>query len=295
MSDLTDLELFEAFATYQQGRAFSPKTIKRRWTSLRSLAAFVAPLSVRDATPEDLDVWLSRLGAPKTRHAYRSDVQVFFKWAVKRRMLEDNPAAATDSVKLPRSLPRPVPAPVLDEAIRTGSGKVQLALLLGALAGLRAAEIAALDATHDVDLDNGVLWVRDGKGSKDRRVPIHPLLAEHLAGRHGPLFPGNGGNAHMTAGSMSAMLGRTLTAAGRRLGSDRRYTGHMTRHFFGTEAGRASNGNLVLIGQLMGHESAKTTQGYVGWDPAEGAQVVAAIGQFGRPEDELAERRKRLA
>jgi integrase len=291
---VTDAELFEVYSTYQQGRAFSPKTIKRRATSLRSLAAFVAPLSVRDASPEDLDVWLSRLGAPRTRHAYRSDVTVFFAWAVKRHLLEHNPAASTDSVRLPKSLPKPVPTTVLEEALRTGSGRAQLALLLGAYGGLRAGEIAVLDATHDVDLDNGVMWVRDGKGAKDRRVPVHPRLAEHLAGRHGPLFPGHRG-AHVTAGTMAAFLGRTLTSAGQRLGTDRRYTSHQLRHYFGTEAARTSNGNMVLVGKLMGHESAKTTQGYVGWDPTEGAQVVSAIGRGERPGDELAERRRRLA
>jgi hypothetical protein len=47
---VTDAELFDAFTTYQQGRALSPRTVKRRATSLRGLAGFVAPWSVREAT-----------------------------------------------------------------------------------------------------------------------------------------------------------------------------------------------------------------------------------------------------
>jgi integrase len=288
VSDLSDVELFDAFTTYQQGRAFSPRTVKRRATSLRSLAGFMAPLSVREASPEDLDVWLSRLGAPKTRHAYRSDVSVFFRWAVKRRLLEHDPVALTDSIRLPKALPRPVPPAVLDEALRTGSGRVQLALLLGALAGLRAGEIAALDASDvQLDADPPILIVRDGKGAKDRIVPVHPMLARHLDGRHGLLFPGLAGG-HVTAGTMSALLARVLTRAG---GGSRRYSAHMLRHFFGTEAARWSGGNVVLVGKLLGHESPTTTMGYIGWSPTEGAAVVSKINPPGAEEDELARRR----
>src|SRR5258708_2400663 len=63
--------------------------------------------------------------------------------------------------------------------------------------GLRASE-ARLLRFGDVDLDAGVLTIRDGKGGKDRQVPLSAPLREPLAGHHArparpprarPLFP----------------------------------------------------------------------------------------------------------
>ncbi|MBX0328592.1 tyrosine-type recombinase/integrase [Oscillochloris sp. ZM17-4] len=52
-------------------------------------------------------------------------------------------------------------------------------MLLMLFAGLRISEAAAL-RWREVDLDAGVLLVIDGKGGKDRAVPIHPKLRAEL-------------------------------------------------------------------------------------------------------------------
>lgn len=67
--------------------------------------------------------------------------------------------------------------------------------------GLRASE-ARLLRVDDVDLDAGVLQIRDAKGSKDRQLPIHGSLRDRLAGYHAQIagrfggdwfFPGTAG------------------------------------------------------------------------------------------------------
>jgi site-specific recombinase XerD len=45
---------------------------------------------------------------------------------------------------------------------------------------------------------------------------------------------------------------------------------------------RQSNGNLVVVAQLMGHESVTTTQRYVGWTP-DAAAVID--GMYGTGDD----------
>ena len=47
--------------------------------------------------------------------------------------------------------------------------------------GLRASE-ARLLRFGDIDVDAGVLTIRDGKGGKDRQVPVSAGLRERLAG-----------------------------------------------------------------------------------------------------------------
>lgn len=86
--------------------------------------------------------------------------------------------------------------------------------------GLRASE-ARLLAFGDVDLEAGVLTIRDGKGDKDRQVPVSAPLRERLAdyydqvaGRTGAhwLFPGTTGRP-LTIGNIDKNFRRFLWQA----------------------------------------------------------------------------------
>ncbi len=129
--------------------------------------------------------------------------------------------------------------------------------------------------------------MRGGKGGKDRVVPVHPTLLPFLRGYSGWLFGSAHGRGHVEPKSLAWQVSRTLSKAG-----GQRYTTHQLRHFFGTEAARWSGGNVVLVAALMGHANTNTTMGYIGWSPAEGAEVVGKI-TAGPAGDELAERRRR--
>ncbi len=52
--------------------------------------------------------------------------------------------------------------------------------------GLRCSE-ARLLRVEDVDINTGVLQVRDAKGGKDRQLPVSEPLRERLAGYHAKL------------------------------------------------------------------------------------------------------------
>lgn len=287
--ELSDAELFEGFTTYQQARAFSPNTLRRRRLAFGRFAKFIAPSPVLSATPVDIDEWMSKLQSPRTRHAYRSDLKVFYRWAVRRGFIETNPVEQTDPVRVPRALPKPAPAEVIAEAFRCAPGDVQLAILLGALAGLRASEIASLDmADVHLDVELPVLIVRAGKGGKDRVVPIHPTLLPRLRGQSGWLFKSPHGG-HVLGSTLARRVSEALSRA-----AGVTVTTHQLRHHFGTEAARWSGGNVVLVASLMGHSSTDTTMGYIGWAPTEAAEVVSKIVASG-DDDELARRRQHHA
>ncbi len=73
--------------------------------------------------------------------------------------------------------------------------------------GLRASE-ARLLRFGDVDLDAGVLAIRDGKGGKDRQVPVSAPLRDRLADYHGRVAGRTGGDWFFAGTS-----GRPLTLA----------------------------------------------------------------------------------
>lgn len=291
---MTDQELFDAFDEYQKGRSLSDKTRARRRVALRQFTRFMTPRSVTAAKPRDVDQWLARLTTAGTRRAYYTDLANFFRWAQRRELIDNNPMLQTDPPRPPRHLPKPAREEQIATALAMTDGRTQLMILLGALAGLRVSEIAAL-STEDIFLDREppILLVRDGKGGKDRVVPAHPRLVERLRGvSYGWLFPSRECNTeHLRAQTVGVMVGDALTAAG---DGGKRTTAHTLRHYFGSEAARWAKGNVILVGGLMGHGSTDTTMGYIAYQPTEGAEVVARIGGGGRADvpDELAVARR---
>jgi len=271
MTDVEDMgalnDEVRAFRRYQQVRSLSPKTIRRRGVTLKQFAAWITPLPLLEATADLIDEWLGTFTSPATKRAYRSDLMAFYTWAAKRDMCT-NPVLRTDSVKVPKPLPRPVPAAFLDAVLAAATPDVRLMIALAAYAGLRRAEIAALDA-GDVDLvsEAPTLAVRAGKGNKDRIVPLHPELVTLLrraAPKHGPIV-----------GVTEGTVGQKIAAHLRSLGIEA--TAHKLRHTFGTELARATEGNVILIATLMGHSDIATSMGYIGWAGGPSADAVAAM------------------
>lgn len=248
-------ELIELFCAYMAGRSFSPHTIKRRTSSLSSFARFIAPMRLEDVESDNVEEWTATLGAARTRHAYRSDLSAFYAWAVKRKVVAVNPVDGTDPIRVPKGLPHPVPPNAVPTIIAaTDDPTLRLALMLAAYAGLRRAEICAL-TTDDYQLHpTPMLVVRNGKGGKDRQVPLHPALAAALGRRtvQGRLVPWT-----------PDKLGRVARAHIHACGYD--YSLHACRHTFATELARVTKGNVIVISKALGHEKADTSMQYIGW------------------------------
>jgi integrase/recombinase XerD len=162
-------------------------------------------------------------------------------------------------------------------------------MLLGALAGLRCSEVARLH-TDEIRLDGipPVLVVRAGTGGKDRVVPLHPELQARLraipAGA-GWLFPSpTGFDRPVRPDAIAERVSNAFARVGVTA------TSHQLRHFFGTAAAAAADGNVLLVARLMGHQNPNTTMGYISFSDAGAADVVNRIANPA-PTDELARRR----
>lgn len=248
----------EAFTRHQEFRRFSPATTKRRRASLTSLARFIAPLTLLspEVTTELLEDWLNQFAAARTRRAYASDARTFFAWARKRTLVDHDPAAELDSIRVPKTEPRPLDPALVVHAIETApTWRIMAAIALGAFAGLRRSEVAAL-RVDDIRMFTRPpsIVVRQGKGAKDRVVPIVPLLADVLA--LGAPTTGR------LLGVSSQVIAHDTCRHLAHLGCNATF--HQLRHTFGTEAARVLGGNVVLVGKLMGHTTADTTLGYIG-------------------------------
>lgn len=154
---------------------------------------------IAGVTVEQIDDWLRNLpGSPKSRANYRANVGVLFSYAVKRRMLDFNPVVHTARPKLPDNPPEIFTVTdlrALLEAAQRSEPSVVPMLAIGALAGLRDAEIKRLDWS-EVDWVRGHIEVKASKAKSARRriVPIQPNLAAWLSpytGMKGCVAPTN--------------------------------------------------------------------------------------------------------
>lgn len=136
-------------------------------------------------------------------------------------------------------------------------------LLLGYSAGLRVSEIANL-AVADIDSDRMIIHVRQGKGRKDRIVPLSPVLLmiarEHwlIERPRTFLFPGQDPKRQIS----TATIAKVVRNAGKAARIKKTVTTHTLRHTFATHHLEAGT-DLRTLQLLMGHTSLKTTSLYL--------------------------------
>jgi integrase/recombinase XerD len=139
--------------------------------------------------------------------------------------------------------------------------RVMLAILYGA--GLRVSEVARLKVA-DIDSGRNVLWVRLGKGRKDRQALLPPKLRELLrcywrSQRPAEwLFPGARRGQPISVKTIFTACRKAARAAG----IAKSIHPHLFRHAFATHLLEAGV-NLCTIQALLGHANLTTTARYL--------------------------------
>lgn len=224
------------------------------------------------ACTDELYEWIWAPGhGPATRGLYRSIIGGFFGWATAgdRPWIDYDPARNLPRPRRPRGLPKPVRTEVLTAILANSREPHRVRFLLAAYAGLRCVEIAGLDRAHVTEEH---VRVRKGKGGKERYVPTHPVLWRAVAELpRGPVAVDHDGVTRLTASQVVHRGNHHLRHV---LGVDASM--HKLRHWFGTEAYRASR-DVMAVRDLMGHSDVATTQVYVQVADGQREKAVAAL------------------
>jgi site-specific recombinase XerD len=284
---------------YVRGR--SPNTIRAYGEDARMFVAFCERLDcpyAEQVTHHVIEGFTGALrvglGQKETSIARRRHALVsLFVYLEREGVVPKNPAKLAMGMKVP---PRP-PANYMtkterDKVLTVLSGRdsrrgrrnyAMFSLMF--LSGLRVSEVCQLKVT-DVDLEAQSLYIRAGKGNKDRRVPMpgkltrilrgwitttrsrcvgadSPWLFLHMQRHHQhdgqPLNPK--AIYHQVRNQIVPILGRKVTP-------------HSFRHSYGTHIWEES-GDLRLTQHLMGRASANTTAIYTHVTPRKEREKLA--------------------
>lgn len=248
--------LLAGFRVHGVAAGHSARTIDAREGTIRRLGASI---DLIECDAEQLVAWLASLGLAKSSRAtYRAHLRAFFGWLRRTDRRPDNPALDLPSAKAPRGVPRPVSptgvAAILAACSDPRAAMTRAYVLLAAYEGMRVHEIAKVRGEDFLD---GEVAIR-GKGGVSSTVPMHPLVAALVESmpRSGYWFPSSSETGHVSRVSVSLAIGRAMKRAGIA------GTPHGLRHHFGTQALRASGGDLRATQRVLRHASPATTAIY---------------------------------
>jgi integrase/recombinase XerD len=164
-----------------------------------------------------------------------------------------------------RKLPRFLTTVEMEEIFRLSTKNPRDNMIIACLfyLGLRNSEMRKL-LIEDVDILNGNIKIVQGKGQKDRYVPIPDFLVERIKffisdRRDGPLFVGRN-----KVGLISGRHIRRIVKEYAKLANVRKYEEihpHTLRHSYATLIKNQGH-DLVDIQRLLGHKNIKTTTIY---------------------------------
>lgn len=272
-----DNDLIEQHLRELRRRNLAAGSVYKRGRVAVRFSEWMAPQSMLDATPSDVDDFLdgcsqrrSRPIGARTRYDWCSHLHMIFEWAIRHGHTDNDPTALVVRPKTDRLLPRPIADVDLAVALAAADTTMRAWLLLGALAGLRVSEIAGLNRSDIVEGD--MLLRIFGKGRKERFVPLHPAVLAALRGcglpKSGPVFVRD--EQPYAPGRVSRVISEYFA----RVGVDA--TAHQLRHWFATKTYRGCR-DIRTVQELLGHASPTTTAIYTAASRADAHAAVAAL------------------
>ena len=276
------------FGQWQLEKNYSAKTVEGRETSL---GFFISWCQTRGLTrPQEITkpileryqrhLFLRRKadGNPlsaRTQIAFTTPVRAWFKWLARQNYILYNPASELELPRVEKRLPRhilnvkEVEAVLAVPDLSTDLGIRDRAILETLYStGIRRMELVGLKL-HDVDAERGTIMVRQGKGKKDRMIPIGIRALGWIAKYRDDVRPSfatgaDDGTLFLTTlgepfapNRLTQMVRETIDASG----TPKRGSCHLFRHTMATLM--LENGaDIRFIQAMLGHAELSTTQIY---------------------------------
>lgn len=257
-------------------KGLAPRTLQRFHYSVLFLKKFLGVTKIEEITPRKVQEFFyygrsERHWSAQGFLHYHKSINMFFKWCVKNGYMPVNPIDDIEIPRLEKKLPEKLTKqesmrileyvynyPWESSFVRCRNYAIFSMFIF---AGLRKQELLNLKMM-DVDIENLVIFIRQGKGSKDRTIPMSYTLAQNLRKYTNEreklrktcpeFFTSAVNNGGFNDIGIRRLLKKMSDETGYRIAA------HKLRHTFATlmmEGGC----DIYSLSRMMGHTDIKTT------------------------------------
>lgn len=268
-------EVVDRFLKYQESIDRSSETIKGYRKELRYFGNFLNELysrekNIDEITLEDIEAYMYRMKdqgkMDSTRNRVIYILRSLYNYACKRDLCMKNLPSDIEPIKI-KQKERTF---LQEEEVRLLFNNIHNPMLKAAIqtlyyTGTRVSELTNLEL-ENLDMDNRLIYVVEGKGNKDRTIPIneklYKVLDEYLKFIR-PDIDSERLFCTKRSGKLSPQyINRTLHQAGKESGIRKRISAHILRHSFASNLIKY-NVPLPHLQKLLGHADLRVTSIYI--------------------------------
>jgi len=245
-----------------RSRKYSPKTI-RSYIYYNSFLCRTLQKTPEEMRPDDITQFLAIIEKDREYSASSlnlaiSAIKFFYSNVMKKEDISE-PRRPRHDKRFPMVLSKEEIQKIL---VLEKNPKHRLLLMLVYSSGLRVSEVVALKREH-IDLSRKVIYIKRGKGRKDRCTLLSEKAARFLNeyyafyGIQTWLFPGQPATRPLTIRSAQHIFDNAV----RRAAIPKKLSIHSLRHTFATHL-LESGTDIRYIQSLLGHATLRTTERY---------------------------------
>ena len=267
----------------QFAQRYRPRSVEIKSLTLRQLAEYLDDHDIQSWTQCDQAclqkyiIYRHKNGLSLTSlKTHLASIRVFFDFLESKEIIASNPARLVKTPKVQQTLPKVIAVDAIQELLdQTPDPNQPLEIRDLAIcelfysSGLRLSELTALDIKH-ISLNANEIRIIDGKGGKDRIVPIGNKAKDALQNwlnlraqwipKTDALFITQQGN-RLT----SRQISNRVKHIADKLGKGLKINPHMFRHSMATHVLESSQ-DIRSVQELLGHADISTTQVYTHLD-----------------------------
>jgi site-specific recombinase XerD len=278
MLPMTTTQSVHLFLRALQGQNYSPKTLRAYGDDLAQFLAWVEKNRVDWDIPTrfsrgDIEGFMQYLAAQHmtgvTRVRKLAAIRKFFAFLEENSILAANPAHTVKGARREEKEPNILYKEQYKALLYEASNNIRDYAIIQTFlqTGIRLGELANV-RVDDLDLEHRILTVRQGKGKKDRQIPLVEdavkALRNYLRYRNTELivddeilFLAKNGTS-LNVSTVKYTVAKYVKKAGIR----KKVSVHTLRHTFGAHKAD-KNMSLATLQELMGHKKKETTLKYI--------------------------------
>jgi site-specific recombinase XerD len=278
MKDITTTQSRELFLRALQGQNYSPKTLRAYGDDLSQFLEWIKKNRVDFDVPTrfsrgDIEGFMQYLAAKRmtgvTRVRKLAAIRKFFAFLEENSILAANPAHTVKGARREEKEPNILYKEQYKALLYEASDNIRDYAIIQTFlqTGIRLGELANL-RVEDVDVEHRNLTVRQGKGKKDRQIPlvddVVKALRNYLRYRNTELivddkilFLAKNGTS-LNVSTVKYTVAKYVKKAGIR----KKVSVHTLRHTFGAHKAD-KHMSLATLQELMGHKKKETTLKYI--------------------------------